>query len=114
MSYQQDVMRWGDYCFGKEINRNGTQRNHRFIEEAFELVQSTGMSRNDIITVLDYVYNRPVGDTFQEVGGVMVSLAALCELEGVDMTHASNAELDRCWRRSDIIREKQKTKPTHD
>jgi hypothetical protein len=54
-------------------------RSQRFFEEATELVQATGLTEEQCHTLVSYVFNRPVGWQPQEVGGVMVCLAALCE-----------------------------------
>lgn len=40
-----------------------------------------------------YVFDRPVGETAQEVGGVTVTLAALCLANAVDMRAADEVEL---------------------
>ncbi len=44
-----------------------------------ELVQAVGTSREDALRLVEYVYTRPVGELRQEIGGVMVTLAALAE-----------------------------------
>ncbi|MFX5747833.1 hypothetical protein ABTE19_23195, partial [Acinetobacter baumannii] len=71
------------------------ERNHRFFEEATELVQSTGMTQSEAHQLVDYVYGRPVGEPVQEVGGVMVTLAALCLAAKMDMHAAGETELAR-------------------
>ncbi|MNN11716.1 hypothetical protein D3C81_1246860 [compost metagenome] len=62
---------------------------------------------------MDYVYGRPVGDKHQEVGGVMVTLAALCLAQGLDMHTAGETELARIWTKVEQIRAKQAAKPKH-
>lgn len=86
-------------------------RNHRFLEEALELVQSTNMTRHEAHLLVDYVFDRPVGHPSQEVGGVMNTLAGLCEANDIDMMDAAEEELFRVWRNIYEIREKSKTKP---
>ena len=111
--YQKEVMRWGDECFGGVINRNEVQRNHRFMEEALELVQSCNMTKEEVLEMVEYVFNRDIGEKEQEVGGVLVSLAALCEVQDIDMMHAGQVELDRVWTKIPEIKAKQLTKPKH-
>jgi hypothetical protein len=60
---------------------------------------------------VDYTFDRPVGDKFQEVGGVMLTLAALCCAQNIFMDIAGNTELDRVWDNLEKIRAKQKAKP---
>ncbi|WP_421983411.1 hypothetical protein [Roseibium sp.] len=90
-----------------------TERNHRFLEEAIELVQSTGCTRSEAHQLVDYVYDRPTGRPHQEAGGVMVTLAALCIAAGLNMHAAGVDELARNWANSDKIRKKQASKPKH-
>lgn len=109
--FQSSVEPWMMACFGAEIASDVVERNHRFIEEALELVQATGCSKEDVLMLVDYVYGRPVGDPPQEVGGVMVTLAALCLANRMHMHDAGEVELARIWTKVEKIREKQRNKP---
>lgn len=112
-TFQQEVDRWLIACFGETIARDKTERNHRFIEEALELVQAGGCTASEAHQLVDYVYNRPVGDMRQEVGGVMNTLAALCLAYDLDMVDCGNWEIVRCWSKVEEIRAKQAAKPKH-
>jgi sugar phosphate isomerase/epimerase len=109
--YQRRVVNWLLACFGQEIASDKAERSHRFVEEAIELAQAQGMTLLETIQLVTYVYGRPAGEPAQEVGGVMVTLAALCQATGIDMEEAAEAELTRVWEKIDRIREKQKAKP---
>ncbi|WP_063545451.1 hypothetical protein [Pseudomonas putida] len=109
--FQQRVQPWLMECFGAMIAGDREERNHRFLEEALELVQSLGCSADEAHQLVEYVYGRPVGDPSQEVGGVMVTLAALCLANDLDMHQLADTELARVWTKVDQIREKQKSKP---
>ena len=109
--FQPQVAPWMEACFGQEIANDLTERNHRFLEEALELVQSTGCTKSDAHALVEYVYGRPMGSTHQEVGGVMVTLAALCNATLLDMHEAGDDELSRVWRKVGEIRAKQAAKP---
>jgi hypothetical protein len=111
--FQERVDEWLLACFGEEISRNKTERNHRFLEEALELVQTLGCTASEAHQLVDYTYNRPVGETGQEVGGVMVTLAALCLANGLDMQELGEDELIRVWKKVEQIRAKQAAKPKH-
>ena len=111
MTFQSSVLRWMLATFGEEIARDKTERNHRFLEEALELVQAAGCTASEAHQLVDYVYGRPVGEVRQEVGGVMVTLAALCCAQGVNVEECSEVELRRCWANMEKIRAKQAAKP---
>ena len=87
------------------------ERSDRFIEEALELVQASGYSRERAHQLVEYVFGRDQGDINQEVGGVMVTLAAHCLAHDVDMHAAAERELARVWTKVETIRAKQASKP---
>lgn len=110
-SFQSRVSPWMDACFGPEISKDKVERNYRFLEESLELVQACGCTVQDARMLVDYVFGRPVGETKQEVGGVMVTLAALCLAQQIDMHELGETELDRIWTKVDQIRARQVDKP---
>lgn len=112
-SFQARVQPWMMACFGPEISADGIERNHRFLEEALELVQALGCSRSEAHQLVDYTFDRPLGDPKQEVGGVMVTLAAFCLAHGLDMAALGETELARIWTKVEQIRAKQAAKPKH-
>lgn len=109
--YQDKVAQWVEHCFGAKVARDKVERNHRFLEEALELVQSLGCTKDDALKLVDYVYGRPEGDPPQEVGGVTATLAALCSANDISMEVAARVELARIWTKVDQIRAKQAAKP---
>lgn len=112
-SFQERVQPWLMECFGAMIAGDREERNHRFLEEALELVQACGATASEARQLVDYVYGRPVGEPAQEVGGVMVTLAALCLANDLDMHQAGEVELARIWTKVEQIRAKQAAKPKH-
>lgn len=92
-SFQDRVQPWMMACFGPIIAGDREERNHRFLEEALELVQSCGCSAHEAHQLVDYVYGRPSGEPSQEVGGVMVTLAALCLANHFNMHEDGETEL---------------------
>ena len=106
-NFQSGVKAWMLACFGAEIATDKIERNHRFLEEALELVQASGCTVSEAHQLVDYVYGRPVGDINQEVGGVMVTLAAHCPAHGIDMDAEAKRELARIWTKVEQIRAKQ-------
>lgn len=112
--FQSRVQPWMLECFGAEIAADRLERGDRFLEEALELLQSGDYPRDRIAALVDYVYGRPAGEPPQEVGGVMVTLAAYCLAHDLDMHAAAEAELARILQPEIVarIRAKQATKPT--
>jgi len=113
MSFQSRVHKWLLACFGAEIAAHKLERSHRFFEEAVELVQALDMPRDHAHMLVEYVYNRPLGEPRQEVGGVKLTLAALCSANGLDEVEDGETELARVWTKVEQIRAKQATKPKH-
>ncbi|BAG41722.1 hypothetical protein [Ralstonia phage phiRSL1] len=112
-SFQARVQPWMMECFGPAVSADVVERNHRFLEEALELVQACGCTASEAHQLVDYVFGRPVGEVYQEVGGVMVTLAALCLAQGRDMHQDGETELTRIWTKIEKIRAKQASKPNH-
>lgn len=110
-SFQARVKPWMEACFTPDVINDPVERNHRFIEEALELAQACGASAEEMHNLVEYVFNRPVGEKSQEVGGVAVTLAALCNAQGIDIEASQETELARIWTCIQKIRDKQAIKP---
>lgn len=111
--FQSQVRAWCESIFGTHVTNNKAIRAFRFFEEATEAVQAGSMSREDAHRLVDYVYDRPVGEVRQEVGGTYLTLAAFCNAHDIDMLAEASREFDRCMQPEVIekIKAKQKTKP---
>jgi len=72
------------------------ERVARFGEEALELQQALGQSREDAHALVDYVFDRPAGEPAQEMGGTMTTLALLAVFAGLKMIGCGDVELARC------------------
>lgn len=112
-SFQSRVAPWLVECFGDAIAQDTQERSQRFLEEALELIQACGLTSDEAHQLVDYVFGRDVGEQSQEVGGVMVTLAALCHAHKLAMHRCGEVELDRISRPEvmDRIRQKQRHKP---
>lgn len=108
--FQDDVKKWALDCFGPHIDL--TERQDRFLEEVFELLQASGYDKNRISALANYTWGREKGDPFQELGGVMTTLAVLASQLDLNMVDAAFSELARIKTKIDIIRQKQATKPS--
>lgn len=113
-TFQQRVWAWMGQAFKGQGGKDLYTRCCRFYEEATELVQANQLSREDAHKLVDYVYDRPVGQPHQELGGTMITLAALAAQQGNDMMEEGERELARVWQPEIMqkIRDKQKHKPS--
>lgn len=113
ISFQHRVKEWAIKCFGITIATNRKERNYRFLEESLELVQSLNLTKDEAHKLVEYVFNRPKGDPRQEVGGVMTTIASLCNANDFNLELCANNELMRINTPTILekIRIKQANKP---
>ena len=111
-TFQNRVAPWMQECFGPEISADKLERGDRLLEEVLELLQSGDYPADRVAALTQYVWSREKGEPAQEVGGVMVTLAAYCLAHGLDMHDAGETELARIWTKVEKIRAKQAAKPT--
>lgn len=108
--FLQRLRVWLTTCFGVTVAKNKTTRNHRFFEEACELVQACDMTRYEAHALVDAIWDRPKGEKHQEVGGVGTTLGALCLAHEIPMFTCFDRELESVWGRIPKIQARQKTK----
>lgn len=82
---QSVASKWVHDTFGEDCALDCTERAKRVLEEAIELAQASGVSEDDVDFITHYVYRRDVGEIDQEVGGVAITLAALCTANGLNL-----------------------------
>lgn len=108
---QYRMGRWMDATFSKEVAEDLKERADRYLEESLELTQTVpGFDAKRAHTLVDYVFSRPIGERKQEVGGCMLTLAALCNTAKIDMNEEGDRELDRVWTKIPQIQAKQAAK----
>lgn len=109
---QRNVGAWVAQVFGKPYLTSVDERACRFGEEAIELVQALGVPEEKVLALVEQVYNKPVGDVDDEVGGAFHTLLALCEGIGMNGGAALLTMLDKVWRpeKMERIRAKRATK----
>jgi len=86
---------WAAATFGAEDTFSSPRRTLRLIEEAVELGQAMKLDRALIHKLVDTVYERPRGVPEQEMGGVALTFAVLCGINGGDPSHYLTQELCR-------------------
>jgi len=92
---QAEILQWANATFGATTADNTGERIRRFVEEAVELAQASGLDKQAIYDIIDHVYAKPVGDIAQEIGQVGVSLMALSEHLGVQADDEERKEYER-------------------
>lgn len=93
--FQACARKWFEECFSPGTLTNKRERAFRFLEEALELFQSMDCTAEEAQELVTYVFGRPVGDPYQEVGGVTTTLAALCCAADINLGMAAQDELIR-------------------
>lgn len=81
--------------FKGQSGKDMQTRVYRFIEEALELAQALGCTREKAHALVDYVFGRPAGKPEQELGGTMITLAALANTMQTSMVDEGWREYDR-------------------
>jgi hypothetical protein len=112
--HQENVADWIVKCFGIQALESRRERALRFIEEAIELAQSSGLTNTDVKIMSDYVFNRIPGDVDNEIGGVCVTLNGLASNLGYNVKDCFVKELIRI-NKSDFVEKvqrKQNSKPS--
>jgi len=111
-SFMERVSPWMIQCFGAVVSDNLLERGDRILEEVLEMLQATNYPFERIAPLANYTYSRPIGEPSQEVGGVMVTLAAFCRAHKLDMHQAGETELARISQPEimEKIRDKQAAK----
>jgi len=88
-------LRWLYNVFGANALHDSEERALRFGEESLELIQSLGITEEQAAALVKQVFSKPIGETEQELGGTMVTLAALCAVTGLNAGAAFAKEFDR-------------------
>ncbi len=92
---QQVVFNWVERVFGAGIARNVIERATRVLEEAIEVAQAAGVTRETALAVLSRCYGRDVGDVRDEVANLSVTLLALCGTLKVSAETLERDEIER-------------------
>lgn len=92
---QAVVADWCARAFGIEHATRLPQRGVRLLEEAVEAYQAAGGDKTMAHLLVDYVFERPLGDLGQELGGVAVTLLALAAAAGMSADLEEVREIER-------------------
>ena len=100
-------------CFGFGNTFDKRERALRFGEEAVELLQAAGLTKVDMVNLINHVYIKEPGEMRKELANAQLTLLALGASFGIHVE--DEAERDLQWANGNIplIREKYKQKPPH-
>ncbi len=88
------ILAWAVETFGP-VADNRHERAMRFIEEATELVQSCGLSRETVEAITERAYSRRAGQIGKELAQAGMTLEALAAHLGADLSHEIGNEFNR-------------------
>lgn len=94
VDWQPKMVKWVRTRLGYEA-MDPHERGMRFGEESFELLQAIGLTKEELIKLMDHVYSKEPGRVGQEIGGCVTTLLPLAESQNVDMNIAALMEIDR-------------------
>ncbi len=105
------VSRWVSERFGPPVFEDTHERVMRILEEAIELAQTEDVSRDMAHKLVDYVFNKPVGESKQETAGVLITLLAYTAAKGIDLKAVTTDELARIHEiEPSVVQKKQRDK----
>jgi len=112
MNFQNRTWAWLKKCFGDEAYvYTKEERCARVIEEFAELMQALDYPADQVLLGVSKVYARShSGEVEQEIGGVYVTLAALCATLNVNGEALADLELSRVEGKIPEIREKNRVR----
>ena len=98
-------------CYGIENTFSKRERALRFGEEAIELLQTTGLTKEDIINLIEYVYRKNPGEVKDEFAGAQLTLLALANSFGVYLDDEADNNLELVNKNMPMIIKKYCKKP---
>ena len=112
---QTIVEAWVRKTFGDKVMDSPLERGLRVVEEAIEVLQTQcgdqTKGRDLAHRLVDEVFDKPIGKLPQEVGGLGVTILALCALHDMRFDTVVRIEIDRVQGADrDKIRAKQRAK----
>lgn len=91
---QRLVLRWATRVFGT-ITTRIEERAMRVVEEAIEVAQAAGISQNTVEKILYRIYGKEPGRIEEEMGGLLVTTLAMCEVLGAEADELERNEIER-------------------
>ncbi len=92
---QQRSFAWAESVYGEEKVNSRRYQALRTLEEMVELVQTQGLTMEDVVRTAEWVFARKAGDTKTEIGDVVLSLNVMAENLGVSVDSCFTDTLNR-------------------
>lgn len=73
------TLQWCADTYGVDKARSRRWQALRFLEEAIELADAEGLKMHDVFNVARFVFDKPPGNTREEIGDVAICLKVLAE-----------------------------------
>jgi NTP pyrophosphatase (non-canonical NTP hydrolase) len=105
-----ETWHWLTACFDRPICFSKEERGLRFLEEALELAQATGVSAEKAQRLLQVVYAKEPGAVPAEVGDALNTLLCLAARYKIDLTGQHAKTTKRNWVIKEQIAEKWRNK----
>jgi hypothetical protein len=112
-NYTKRLKYWATKTFGVHVALDKKERASRFAEESIETMQAMNLTKEQVLSFVDYVYSRPVGELDQEMSGSLITLLLAAESFSVDLEGKITKEVHKIVDLGDKIREKHNSKPDH-
>lgn len=93
-AYAKLILEWARNTFGP-VAMNPVERGRRLLEEAAEVAQALGVPAAQALLIVERTNGRPTGDVDKEVGGLLVTVYAVCGLRGKNPQELLSAEVGR-------------------
>lgn len=103
---------WDVETFGPAVYGSIRERAMRTLEEAIELAQAGGVTRDEIARLVEHVYSKSIGDQQEEIADVMLCLLVYAHRVGMDLDGQMPKLLDRVEKISAHIQRKYAEKFT--
>lgn len=94
LTIEEQAIHWVRTAIGAQ-SATPAERALRLLEEAMELAQAEGISRNQTAALADHVHSRPKGEAIQEARGVAFCAYAYCGAIGQWMLLLAMEELSQ-------------------
>lgn len=91
---QADVYQWVHDCFG-EAACEPIERARRLAEETLECVQSAGVTKEELLRIVDFVYANEPGPLREELGDACFTLMAFAEANCLSLELAEEAAWEK-------------------
>lgn len=112
--FQEQVAIWFRTCFGNPPDHNASnprERAARFAEEAIETMQAAGLTKDEVASLVDYVFSRPKGDLMDEISGSLTTIAALATTHNLNLDECALHGISSLYSKMEKVRAKHRNKP---